>query len=266
MRKILLLCVAILVGTLSASAWKPQLDKAVLLVAYQNLNPTAQRIVAGYIGEDPTKPSGHLAWHRKNGRHLETKGWHRLHLDKNLQPAAQDDNDALVQIEKALTVMKSRKQYDKEEVSFAIQTVMNLVIDMHNIANVTLESYPISATDFKVNTSRGTANGREAKIVPMSWRSLWTNNYTTFHSGYSPQMYAEDIELMFGDKKEEFSNGSLHDWAHDIGGYTTSVYTLLQKNENSFLHATIQAHEYLHMSCVAKAAYRLGILLNEHLK
>lgn len=265
MKKILLLCVAILVGTLSASAWKPQLDKAVLLVACQSLNPAAQRTLKNYIGEDPTKPAGHLAWHRKNGRHLETKGWHKLHLDKNLQSAAKDENDALVQIEKALMVIKNRKSHGTDEVSFAIQTVMNLVIDMHNIANVTLESYPISATDFKVNTSRGTANGREAKIVPMSWYSLWTNNYTTFHSGYSPQMYAEDIELMFGDKKSEFSEGSLRDWAHDIGNYTSSVYDFLQKNDNNFLHATIQAHEYLHMSCVAKAAYRLGTLLNQYL-
>ena len=265
MKKILLLCVAILVGTLSASAWKSQLDKAVLLAAYQNLNPTVQRTLLNYIGEDPTKAAGHLAWHRKNGRHLETEGWHRLHLDANLLPAAQDENDAMVQIEKALEVIKSRKNHSTEEVAFAIRTVMNLVIDMHNIANVTLESYPISANDFQVNTSRGTANGRKANIVPISWRSFWTNTYTGFHSGYSPEMYACDIELMFGDKKAEFTKGSLRDWAHDIGSYTSSVYDFLQKNDNNFLHATVQAHEPLHMSCVAKAAYRLGALLNQYL-
>lgn len=265
MKKILLLCVAILVGTLSASAWKPQLDKAVLLVACQNLNPAAQRTLKNYIGEDPTMVAGYLASLRKSGSNLETKGWHRLHLDTNLLPAAKDENDALVQIEKALAVIKNRKSHDTEEVTFAIRTVANLVIDMHNIANVTLESYPVSAKDFQVNTSKGTANGRKANIVPMSWRSLWTNTYTNFHSGYSPQMYTEDIELMFGDKKAEFTKGSLRDWAHDIGGYTSSVYDFLQKNDNNFLHATIQAHEYLHMSCVAKAAYRLGTLLNQYL-
>ena len=266
MKKIVLLCAALLVGTLSAGAWMRVVDKAVLVVAHKNLNPQTQRILQSYIGEDPTKPAGHLAWHRKNGRMLESEGWHHLYLDGKLQPAAKDENDAFVQIEKALEIVRNRKQYKREEVSLAIQIVMNLVTDMHNIANVTLESYPMSAADFKFYTSKGTAGGRKAKIFQYSWHSQWTNRYSGFHSAYSPQMYAEDLDLMFGDKKAELSKGSLRDWAHDIGTYTTAVYELLQKNENHFLHATVQAHEPLHMSCVARAAYRIAVLLNENLK
>ena len=85
MKKIVLLCAALLVGTLSAGAWTRVVDKAVLVVAYKNLNPQTQRILKSYIGEDITKPAGHLAWHRKNGRMLESEGWHRLHLDSKLQ-------------------------------------------------------------------------------------------------------------------------------------------------------------------------------------
>ena len=266
MKKIVLLCAALLVGTLSAGAWTRVVDKAVLVVAYKNLNPQTQRILKSYIGEDITKPAGHLAWHRKNDRMLESEGWHRLHLDGKLQPAAKDENDAYVQIEKALEIVRNSKQYKREEVSLAIQIVMNLVTDMHNIANVTLESYPMSAADFQFYTSKGTAGGRKAKTIQYSWRNQWTYRYGGFHSGYTHDMYAEDIDLMFGDKKAEFSKGSLHDWAHDIGTYTTAVYELLQKNDNHFLHATVQAHEPLHMSCVARAAYRLAVLLNENLK
>lgn len=266
MKKIVLLCVALLVGTLSAGAWSRAFDKAVLVVAYKNLDSKTQRILHDYIGEDVTKPAGHLAWHRKNGRMLESEGWHRLHLDSKLQPAAKDANDAYVQIEKALEIVRNRKQYERKEVSLAIQIVMNLVTDMHNIANVTLESYPESAADFQFYTSKGTAGGRKAKIFQYSWHNQWTTRYGSFHSGYTHNMYAEDLDLMFGDKKAEFSKGSMRDWAHDIGTYTTSVYEVLRKNNNHLLHATVQAYEPLHMSCVARAAYRLAVLLNENLK
>ena len=266
MKKIVLLCAALLVGTLSAGAWTRVVDKAVLVVAYKNLNPQTQRILKSYIGEDITKPAGHLAWHRKNGRMLETAGWHTLHLDANLQPAAKDDNDALVQTEKALQIIRNRKSYDNEEVAMAIRIVMNLVIDMHNLSNVVIEGIPLSGQDFKVGTSKGTSGGRTAKITPYSWKSLWTSRFNSYHGAYSPQMYAEDIKIMFGDKREEFSRGSLNDWAHDIGLYTKQAYDVLEQNNRQFLHKTIQEHEEFHMSCLARAAYRLAALLNETLK
>ena len=265
MKKLLSIIIALVVA-LSAGAWSRNVDKGVLLLASKNLTPEAHRLLTSYVGEDHTKPAGHLAWHRKNGRHLETEGWHTLHLDKALQPNAQGDNDALVQIEKALQVVKNRQQYKKEEVSFAIQTVMNLVIDMHNLSNVALENYPLSGTDFKFNTTKGTAGGKKATVYQASWKVHWTHRYPHFHGagGYSPQMWVEEIEVMFGDKKAEFEQGTLRDWTLDIGKYSERIYALLEK-DGGFFHPTIHEHDIFHMSCVAKAAYRLATLLNNYL-
>ena len=119
MKKLLIIMVALAVA-FSAGAWSRNLDKGVLLLASKSLTPKAQRVLTNYVGEDHSKPAGHLAWHRKNGRHLETEGWHTLHLNAELQPSAQDENDALVQIEKALEVIKNRKKHTTAEVSFAI--------------------------------------------------------------------------------------------------------------------------------------------------
>ena len=266
MKRVIIFFAILLVGTGAAKAWSRVYDKAVLEVAYQSMDEKTQQLVVKYIGEDYTKPAGHLAWHRKNGRMLETAGWHTLHLDANLQPAAKDENDALVQTEKALQIIRNRKSYDNEEVAMAIRIVMNLVIDMHNLSNVKIEGIELSGTDFKVDTSKGTSGGRTAKITPYSWKSLWTSRYNTYHGAYSPQMYAEDIKIMFGNKREEFSRGSLNDWAHDIGGYTKQVHITLEQHGNQFLHPTIQEHEELHMACLARAAYRIAALLNETLK
>ena len=266
MRKIILAAL-LLAATFSVKAWNRAYDKAVLLVASQNYNPKTLRLVQQYVNEDVTKAANHLAWHRKNGRHLETAGWHKLHLDANLQPMTQDENDAYVQINKALEILRNRANHDDEVVSFAVHTVMNLVIDMHNLSNVAIENIPLSmGPDFKVGTSKGTANGKPAKITEYSWSSLWTHRYVTYHGAYSPQMWAKDITIMFGNKKDEFSKGTLKDWAHDIGTYTKDVYGVLEAGNGNFLHPTIQKHEELHMSCLARAAYRISVLLNENLK
>ena len=267
MKKILLAAV-FLAATFSVKAWHHSYDKAVLLVAEQNLNPETLRLVHEYVNEDITRAAGHLAWHRKHDRHLHTAGWHTLHLDKNLQPVVNDDNDAYVQVEKALEVIRNRELYDKSKVSFAIQTVMNLVIDMHNLSNVVIEDIPKSGTDFQLDISQCSVANRPIKWFKYSWKKLWTYRYQTFHgnSVYSPQMWSEDIVCMYGDKKAEFSAGTLQDWATDIGTYTKGVYDRLEKEEGRFVHATVQEHEALHMACLARAAYRIAALLNENLK
>ena len=265
MKKIIL-AVLLVAATLSAKAWNSSYDKAVLLVASHNYNPKTLRLVQQYVHEDVTKASNHLSWHRKNGRHLESAGWHQLHLDASLQPVTTDENDAYVQIEKALEIIRNRKDHDDAVVSFAVHTVMNLIIDMHNLSNVVIEGIPQSGTDFQVGTSKGTANGKTAKITPYSWKSLWTHRYITYHGAYSPAMWAYDIEIMHGDKKSQYSAGTLRDWANDVGKYTKSMYDLLEANGGNFLHPTIQAHEEFHMSCLARAAYRIAMLLNENLK
>ena len=169
MRKIIL-AVVLIAATLSAKAWNSTYDKAVLLFASQHYNPKTLRLVQYYVNEDVTKASNHLAWQRKNGRHLETAGWHQLHLDASLQPAAVDENDAYVQIEKALEIIRNRKDHEEAVVKLAVHTVMNLVIDMHNLTNVVIEGIPQSGTDFQVGTSKGTANGKKATITPYSWK------------------------------------------------------------------------------------------------
>ena len=265
MKKILL-CVALLAVTASASAWSSVFDKAALLVASQNYNSQTKELVARYVSDDFTEPAGFLSRLRESNRLLESEGWHRLRLNSDLQPAASDENDAYVQINKALEIVRNHKNHKKAEVSLAIQTVMNLVIDMHNIANVTLEAYPQSVSDFQINTSRGTANGRKPKIWQQSWRELWNDRFATHRGAYSPQMYAEDLAIMFADKKDEYMSGTLRDWAADIGKYTSAVYKIVKRDNNNFLHATIQAHEELHMSCVARAGLRIAALLNDSLK
>ena len=265
MKKIIL-AVLLVAATLSAKAWHINCDKGVLLLAAQNYNPATLHLVHQYVGEDLTKPAYYLASLRKEGRYTETEAWHKLHLDANLKPSTPGEGDAYVQIEKALEIIRNRKDHSAKTVRFALYTVMNLVIDMHNISNVAIEGVAQSGTDFKFNSSKGTANGRPVKIFQFSWKELWTTRYVYQHGGFTPAMWANDLEIMHKDKKAEYMAGTLADWSSDMGKDTKKVHAILEANGNSFLHATIQAHEPLHMSCMARAAYRIAALLNENLK
>ncbi len=266
MKKIIILTAVLFAGIFSAGAWSHSMDKGVLLFAQKHLTPETKSLVAQYVGDDITKAEGYLAAKRKAGDLLHTEGWHTLHLDNSLQPSAKDENDALVQIEKALEVMRNRTQHSKSDVSFAIKTVMNLVIDMHNLSNVALEEYPLSGTDFEFMMTKGSARGKGGKKAPYRWKILWTYRYGSFHSAYSPQMWLEELDVMFGNKKAELSAGTLRDWVGDIGNYSKSVYEHLRKENNLFVHATIHSYDLFSMSCIGKAAYRLAALLNDNLK
>ena len=265
MRKIIL-AVALIAATLSAKAWHIRCDQAVLLAAAQNYTPQTLQLVQKYVGEDMSKPAQYLVALRKDGRLLESKDWHTLHLNADLKPVAADEKDAYVQIEKALAVLRNHKQHDEKSVRLALFTVMNLVIDMHHISNVAIEGVANSGTDFQYTSSKGTANGRPVKLFPASWKELWTNRYVYQHGGYTAEMWANELDVMFADKKAQYSAGTLVDWCYDMGQDAKKVHGVLEANEGKFLHATIQAHEDLHMSCIGRAAFRLAALLNANFK
>ena len=265
MKKIIL-AVLLVAATLSAKAWHVNCDRGVVIMASNHYNPVTLNLVKQYVGEDLTKSAYYLASLRKDERYAYTEAWSKLHLDSNLKPSAQVEGDAYVQIEKALEVLRNHKNHNNKTVRFAINTVINLVIDMHNISNVAIEGVDKSGTDFQFNSSKGSANGRPAKIFPYSWKDLWTVRYVYQHGGYTPAMWANELEIMHKAKQAEYSAGTLADWCSDMGKDTKKVHGVLEANGGSFLHATIQAHEPLHMSCMARAAYRIAVLLNENLK
>ena len=266
MRKIVILTIALLGGALSAGAWSRSVDKAILMFASKHFTPATQQVIASYTGKDFSRIEGSLARQRKAGNLPNSEGWHILHLDRNLQPSTKNKNDAYVQIEKAVKVLRNHKKYERDEVKLAFCVVTNLMLDMHNIANVALEEYPLSGTDFDFTMTKGTARGRKAKVIPHTWHALWTTRFTSFHAAYSPEMWVEELEVMFGQKKAEMSAGSLRDWAVDMGNFSKPIYERLKQDNNHCTHDIICSYDIPRVECFAKAAYRLAALLNEALK
>ena len=262
------------VATVSvAGAWSRKCDEAVMIIASEHLTPEAGKVVKKYLGKSFADDVQYLYdTERVQFKQMSKKDRkaaaeiHFLHLDSEFQPKNVKGKDALKATEQALEIIRNRNSHSKAEVTTALRTVINLMCDMHNLSNVALEEFPLSGTNFEFMMTKGSARGKGGKLIPYRWKVLWTYRYPGFHAAYSPEMWAEELDVMFGSKKAELSAGTLREWVGDIGNYSKPIYARLYKDNNHFLHATIHSYDLFSMSCVGKASYRLAALLNETLK
>ena len=99
----------------------------------------------------------------------------------------------------------------------------------------------------------------------MTWSRFWTNNFCFWHQGWDSEYYAYDIDLRFGKQREKMQQGDLRTWAHEMGEMAKPLYEKWQpgctmNNEHRLIY------EDIHLSNVARAGYRLAVLLNDVLK
>lgn len=263
MKKIFLTGI-VLCLSLSASAWNKHYDQSALLFATDNMTPQAKEFVTTYFGENYLSQVQTFAAARKKGNLMHTAEWHTLHLDANLNPVMSDENNAAVQIERATEVIRNRASKSEEEIKFALHTIIELLIDMHNVGNVYIEDIPLSKMDFPMGISNGGRGDRE-KFAPVTWKYFWSYKFSVFHSVWSPQMFARDLAVCHGRDKEKFMAGNIQDWAKDWGAVVKAQFEWaypnypMSREEHSLNENTFYAG-------VARAGYRIAALLNEIVK
>ena len=177
-----------------------------------------------------------------------------------MKPTKAAGADALAGIESALEVVRDRNSHSKGEVVKALRTIINLICDMHNFANVRIDGVAHSQQEF-VFLCYGGDIGRRKTTKPTKWNSFWTN-YTARHTGFSGDLWAEDMELCLGARRAELAAGGLNEWATQIGekaawlyGFITPEYSMTCREHNEL--------EELNYEMMARAGYRLAVLLNE---
>lgn len=263
MKKIFII-LALALGVSSAQAWNWVYDQATLLLAYENMTPTAQAELKKYLGEDIAKQVQTFERARKKGQLLETAEWRTILLDYDLKPITKDDKSAIVQIESAVEVVKNRASKDNDEVEFAIRKIIELTIDMHNVGNVQLEEYAYSKEDFEFQQSMG-GYGKREKFRARKWRHFWSYGFSVFHSAWSPEMYIRDLKVCHGRHKEQYMAGTVRDWATDMGKLVKPLYEWA----GPYCELSRQAHaeeEERFYAGVARAAYRIAALMNNATK
>ena len=263
MKKIFI-TLALILGAYSAQAWNWVYDQAALLLAYENMTPAAQTELKKYLGENVRAQAQTFEKARKSGELLETADWRTISLDMDLKPVVVDDKNAIVQLENAVEVVKNRASKSDEEVTFAIRKIIELTIEMHNIANVYLEEFPYSKEDFEFQQSAG-GYGAKEKFKTRKWKHFWTYGFSVFHSSWSAEMHVRDLKVCHGRYKEQYMAGSIRDWATDMGKLVKPLYDWA----GPYCQLSRQAHaeeEERFYAGVARAAYRIAALMNEATK
>ena len=261
---IILLAFALMVN--EAYAYKAFGHQVIAALAEKHLTEKAKSEVHTILQADMTKHAMWLYSLRKNPDLAYTKEWMFATLNAEVKSVTTYENDAVVALERAVEVLRNRKNESDSLVKASLRAVVQIVGDIHNLGNIRIEGNE-ATKGFKFTSysvTKGSSAGENEVRKPQSWYSLW-HNYTNRHSAFSPQYYAEDIEICLGHKKAEYEKGTPRFWVENVG---EDVVRSLEVFYPDALVKTemINRYEDLNDKCMAKAGFRLAALLNEIFK
>ena len=262
--KKLFITLALAMGVYTAQAWNWVYDQAALLLAFENMTPEAQSVMKQYLGENIRQQIQTFEQARKKGQLLETADWRTISLDMDLKPVVIDDKNAIAQLESAVEVVKNRAAKSNDEVAFAIHKIIELTIEMHNVANVYLEEFPYSKEDFEFQQSMG-GYGAKEKFRARKWKHFWSYGFSVFHSSWSAEMHVRDLKVCHGRYKEQYMAGTLGDWATDMGKLVKPLYDWAGPACSLSRQAHAEEEERFYAG-VVRAAYRIAALMNSSTK
>ena len=249
------------VGT--ASAFAPFGHQTIAALADKYLTDKAKGEVQTILNANVVKYSVWLNSLRKKENMEHTKDWHFFVLDANGKSTTTNENDGVVQLEKAIEVLRNRAEHSQESVAMALKTVIHLVGDIHCLSHIHIDG--VEATkDFEFkNWNEG--EGKDSKIWNSKWYNVWERTYINRYTFFTPQYYANDIDIYARDKRAEYEKGTPRFWAENSG--EDVVRALKDFNTGEPVPTNIiQRYEYNHTKCMAKAGYRLAALLNDIFK
>ena len=249
------LVIAFVATIFTAQAWTKLVDDASYLIAEKYMTEAAKTEYNRILG---LKEVVDYKWVADKSA--------RASLDAELRSTTTDDKDIVVRIEKAAEVLRNRAKHSDAEQYAALMNLRKLIIELHTISHIAIEGIEPSQSDFEFAWSAGKEGSKKyEKRGKLTWHKLWASNFCFWHQGWSSEYYAYDINLRFGKLREQARQGSVRDWAHEMGLRAKPLYDwvspgMLMRNEPRL------NLEDLHLEMVARAGYRLAALLNENLK
>lgn len=263
MKKIVFLMFALAMVANEAFAFNTFAHQTISKLTEMNLNEKTKQEVKAILKTSITKECVWLNTLRKNPEMAHTKSWHFFQLDANGKSTTMDENDGIVQLEKAIAVLRNRKSHSAAEVQTALRTVIHLVQDLHCLSHIRIEG--IEATKGFTFRIWNELDGKGRKEWNQKWYTMWESTFSNRYTIFTPQYYAEDIDIYAREKKAEYSKGEPRFWVENGGEDVVRALKLL--NTGAVVPTqVVLTHEFNHTKCMAKAAYRLAALLNDIFK
>lgn len=263
MKRITLLHIFIVAFAAQAMAFTPFGHKTIASIASNNLTEKAKTEVNSILGTNMVDEAEWLNYLRKDSTMRHTKSWHIFTLNRRAKSTTTDENDGTVQLEKAIALLRDRKNQSDSLVKSSLRTIIHLVGDMHCISHIRIES--VAATKgfkFKIHN---TLTGDRYEEWSSTWQGHWQKAYLNRNVVLSPSYYGDDVEIFLGSKKAEYSTGTPRFWVENVGEDVVSCLGEIRPNSTIPLGLK-ESLEDVHNRCLAKAGYRLAALLNDIFK
>ena len=246
--KRLILTFALLVSALSAGAWNKVSYPTIMTLASKQLTPEVTSTLKKTLGVDFATAA------------IADKELCLFSLDENFAPLRSDDKDALVVVERCVERLRSNKN-DSE----AILALAKAVADLHCVSNVRIKGNDFSHNNYIVRRWNN-REGRAARYTKAKWQWLWNSYFPARHHLFTPEMYAYDIDLFHSRYRAKFVEGSLAEWTNDVVKEYRAIYSEKLAENHILTQECVNEYEFIHDRLMAKAGYRLAVLLNDILR
>lgn len=255
----MLVCATSFVSAQTGGTEKRVFEGAMIL-AQRNLSEDGKAFVKSFLGQSFYEDVQFLYNLEKKKQATHSADIHYLYLDKDFRPMKREGDDLIAKIEESMAIVRDREGRERQEVVNALRTIINLMSDMHLISHVRLESVPHSMQDFKILCYSGDTPKYNKRKHPVTWSRFWSI-YDAWHSGMTGAMWADDYEMAYGSKAKQYSAGSLHDWAADMGKTANEIYKWAAPD---YEMPRIQRNDLkdFHFEQMAKLGYRLAVMLD----
>ena len=257
MKKIIAVVFALALMANQAYAFHAESHRAIAALAEKHLTDNAKEQVRTILKSTMPQNAMWIFSLRKNPELAYTQQWMVATLNAAGKSVTTDENDAVVAIERATKVLRNRKNESDSLVLASLRTLIQIVGEIHNPANIRIEGNEATkGFSFTITTRKKPSKG--------TWRGLW-HNFSNRHNVFSPEYYAYDIEIFAGDKKSEYEKGTPRFWAENVGEDVVRCLNEVYPNAEVSM-ISVNNYEYLFDKCMAKAGYRLAALLNDIFK
>ena len=258
--KRIFLIIAFVATIFSAQAWTGVVNRASYLIAQKYMTEQAR---AEYKRLWALREVADYKWVADKTA--------KVALNADLRSTTTDEKDIVVRIEKAIEVLRNSEKHTDTEQFAALETLRRLLVELHTISCIAIEGVEHSQHDFEFTWSgnrEGPSPDKRDKYEhrgKLTWHKMWSANFCFWHQGWSSDYYAYDIDLRFGRLREQAMQGSVRDWAHEMGCRAKPMYEwakpdMLLRNEPRL------NLEDVHLEMVARSAYRLAAIMNNIVK
>lgn len=258
--KSIFLTIALVAMVFSAQAWTREADQGTRLFAKQHLTASAlkeyNRILR--LGKEYPREKAAKAEQPTDER------LNRLSLGADLQSTTTFEGDVVVQLERAAEVLRNRANHSDKEQIEALRSIYVNMIRLHNISLVRIDGNEKSK-GFTIYHHPGVMaeqDSKSNKSRKSSWARLWSRDVTVGYYGFTPAMFAEELRISHGADKEQFSAGTVRDWAADMGREATAQLEWATPDMKLYRIELAELSSVTNR-LMAKAGYRLAAILNE---